>query len=356
MVIGIDASAILSSKKTGVEVVTTDLIKAILRNDQINTYWLYSPHPLPKDILVNDRVTNIVVLGKRFWTQVYLRNAIKKNPPNIFWSPSHILPALPSRTKGVATIHDVAWYLLPQSYAWKSRLMSWLAVRRAINRADHLIAVSQQTKKDLKKYFNVTGDDVAVIYHALRSDWSDDNTDPNLGDYLLFVGRVEFRKNILQLIKSFKGFAESHPKIKLVLAGSFGYGFKNVQKLIKRLKLSDQVVNLSYVPNQTLPGLYRHALGVVYPSLYEGFGLTILEGFAAGVPVLTSNVGGTKEIAGNAALLINPVDVDEINLGLHRLVDDQELRTSLIIKGRQRLKEFDWDLSAQKIIDLWRQL
>ncbi|MFH1088693.1 MAG: glycosyltransferase family 1 protein [Patescibacteria group bacterium] len=356
MVIGIDASAILSSKKTGVEVVTTDLIKAILRNDKINTYWLYSPSALPTDIIVNDRVTNIVIPGKRLWTQVYLRNALRKNPPNIFWSPSHILPALPSQTKGVATIHDVAWYLLPQSYTWKNRLLSWLAVRRAIKRADHLIAVSQQTKRDLKKYFQVAGDNVAVIYHALRSDWSDDNTNPELGDYLLFVGRIEFRKNILQLIKAFQGFVESHPQVKLVLAGSPGYGFNNVQKIIKRLRLSNNVVSLSYVPTKTLPGLYRHALGVVYPSLYEGFGLTILEGFAAGVPVMTSNIGGTKEIAGDAALLINPVDIDEMNLGLHQLVDDQELRSSLIAKGKHRVKEFNWDLSAQKIIDLWQHL
>lgn len=356
MIIGIDASAILSSKKTGVEVVTTDLIKAILRNDKTNTYWLYSPSALPAGIITNERAVNMVVPGKRFWTQIYLRHAIAKNPPDIFWSPSHILPLLPRQTKGVATIHDLAWYLLPQSYTWKGRLMSWLAVRRAVKQADHLIAVSHQTKKDLKKYFNVSGDDVAVIYHALRSDWSDDNTDPNLGEYLLFVGRIEFRKNILQLIKAFQGFAASHPQIKLVLAGSPGYGFANVQKLIRRLKLSQQVVNLSYVPTQTLPGLYRHALGVVYPSLYEGFGLTVLEGFAANIPVMTSNIGGTKEIAGDAALLINPVDVDEMNLGLHRLVDDTDLRNSLIAKGKQRLAEFNWDLSAQKIIDLWQHL
>ncbi|MBU1092064.1 glycosyltransferase family 4 protein [Patescibacteria group bacterium] len=356
MVIGIDASAILSSKKTGVEVVTTDLIKAILRNDKTNTYWLYSPMALPVDIITNERVINVVIPGKRFWTQIYLRNVIKKNPPNIFWSPSHILPALPRQTKGIATIHDLAWYLLPQGYTWKNRLMSWLTVRRAIQQADHLIAVSQQTKKDLKKYFKVAGDDVAVIYHALRSDWSNDDTDPKLGDYLLFVGRIEFRKNILQLIKAFQGFAESHPQIKLVLAGSPGYGYNHVQKLIKRLKLSANVINLSYVPSQILPGLYRHALGVVYPSLYEGFGLTILEGFAANVPVMTADIGGTKEIAGNAALLINPLDVDEINLGLHRLVDDKDLRNSLIAKGKQRLTEFNWDLSAQKIIDLWQHL
>ncbi|HAR54970.1 TPA: hypothetical protein DCR79_01640, partial [Patescibacteria group bacterium] len=262
MVIGIDASAILSGKKTGVEVVTTDLIKAILRNDPANTYWLYTPAALPVD-MQGEHVVNVVVPGKRFWTQLHLSRAIRKNPPHIFWSPSHILPKLPPQTKGVATIHDLAWYLLPQSYTWRARLMSWLTVRRAIKQGHHLIAVSRHTKKDLKKYFQVPGDNVAVVYHALRSDWSDDNTNPNLGEYLLFVGRIEFRKNILQVLKAFQGFAAAHPQVKLVLAGSPGHGFKQVQKLIKRLQLTDQVLSLSYVPTQQLPGLYRHALGVV---------------------------------------------------------------------------------------------
>lgn len=360
MIIGIDANAFLTSTPSGVEITTRDLIMAILRQDTANTYWLYSRAPIKADLPGSDRVKNIVVLGKRFWTQIYLSRALKNQPPDIFWSPSHTLPNnLPK--KSVATIHDLAWYLLPQSYAWKSRFLSALAVRKAIKQTSKLIAVSQQTKKDLKRYLHVPGEQIEVVYHDLRTDFRSDEFDfsavyPELDQYLLCVGRVELKKNIPNLLKAFAEFNLAHPKIKLVLVGGRGNGYASILGLIKKLHLGGALKLLNYVPDGHLPVLYRNSLGVVFPSLYEGFGMPILEGFASKIPVLTADVGATREIAGNAAILIDPNNISAIEFGLNQLVDDHDLRSRLINRGQARLKEFNWETSAQKVINLWKTL
>jgi len=360
MIIGIDATKLMSPNPTGVEVVTADLISAILRNDLDNTYWLYSSMPLAEHWTKNTNVKNIVVPGKRFWTQRHLSRELKQHPPNIFWSPSHILPNnLPP--KSVATIHDLAFSLFPQSYALKDQLLSLLAVKKAIKHASRLVAVSQQTKKDLKRYFQVPGENIEVVYHALRSDFIITDKDlitiyPELDKYFFYVGRLELRKNLLNIIKAFVQFNKKYPEVKLVLAGGKGYGYASIKRIIKKNRLIDRVVLLNYVPVEHLAILYHKSLGVVFASQYEGFGLTILEGFASDVPVMTSSLGAMAEIAGQAALLVDPKNIDAIAEGLQDLYTNDKLTQILVTKGRAQLQKFDWDKSAQKMIELWTKL
>jgi len=364
MIIGVDASKLLSKNQTGVEISTSELIKALIKEDQENIYWLYSPAPLPKTIIgATNRIRNIVVPGKRFWTVWALSRELKKNPPDIFWSPSNFLPYnLPK--KSVATIHDLAFHLFPKSYSLKSRLLSTFALKRAINCADMLVAVSRQTKKDLKDYFNVAGENIEVVYNSLRTDFlnpQESSTDfikayPNLSKYFIYLGRLELRKNLLNIITAFHQFNRETVEPKLFLGGSPGYGYKTIRKLIKKLKLEDKVIIADYVPAEYLPALYKNSLGVVFVSQYEGFGLNILEGFATGAPVMTSDLGAMREIAGNAALLINPFSINDIQQGFNKLYLDSNLRTALINKGKDRLKDFDWNQSAKKLIELWKKI
>ncbi|MFH0912543.1 MAG: glycosyltransferase family 1 protein [Patescibacteria group bacterium] len=360
MIIGVDASKLLCNQATGVEVVTADLLAAILRQDQENTYWLYSPQPLEQTWTQGDRVKNIVVPGRIGWTQWHLSRALRQRPPDIFWSPSHILPPkVPAKT--VASIHDLAFHLYPQSYAWKERWLSSWAVMRAVRGASQLVAVSQQTKKDLKRYFNVSGERIEVVYHALRSDFIPQEVDFSvcylgLDKYFLYVGRIELRKNLLNVVRAFGQFATNHPEVKLVLAGRAGYGAGKIKRLINRLKLNNKIILLDYVPIGHLPMLYSRSLGVVFVSKYEGFGLPILEGWASGVPVMTSNLGAMAEIAGKAAWLVNPDDVDEIAAGMTQLLINVDLRQKLIDKGKARIQEFSWERSAQKMIELWGKI
>ena len=362
MIIGIDASKLLSHNKTGVEIATSELIKAVLKQDTDNTYWLYTPQPLKINGLIDgERIKNIVVSGKRLWTLLALSKELKKNPPDIFWSPSNFLPYnLPQ--KSIATIHDLAFYLYPQSYSLKARWLSMFALKRAIKSATKLIAVSRQTKKDLKNYFNIPGENIEVIYHALRTDLKEqpfdfEKTYPQLDKYFIYVGRLELRKNLLNILIAFSIFSSQiDQSVKLVLGGSKGYGFNRIQRLIKRLHLKDKVIIQGYIPDDHLPALYKKSLGLIFASRYEGFGLNILEGFAAKVPVMTSNFGAMSEIAGNAALLVDPFDVNSIAKGFNQLCSNKNLRQSLIDKGSHRLREFSWERSAKKLINLWRNL
>ena len=360
MIIGIDAAKLSSAQPTGVEVATIDLVKAILTKDKLNTYWLYSAKPISQDLPWSDRVKNVVVPGKKFWTQRYLSQELRRNPPDVFWSPGHILPNhLPK--KSVATIHDLAFHIIPNSYSFKDRWLSTIAVQRAVKRASKLVAVSQQTKKDLKRYFNILGDNIEVVYHALRSDFVAGDFDfamvyPNLDKYFLCVGRIEFKKNIPNILAAFAEFNLDHPEVKLVLAGNPGSGYNKFKKLIKKLNISNQVVILNYVSPDHLPALYAKAQAVVFVSKYEGFGFPILEGWASQVPVMASNIGAMPEVAGNAALLVDPNNIAAIQQGLVDLLTNDGLRQALVAKGQLRLKEFSWDKSAQKMIDLWTKL
>jgi len=364
MIIGIDASKLLSKNQTGVEISTSALIKALIKEDQENIYWLYSPAPLPKTIIeINNRVKNVVIPGRIFWTIWMLSRELKKNPPDIFWAPSNFLPYnLPK--KSVATIHDLAFHLFPKNYSLKNRLLSTFTLKRAINCADILIAVSRQTKKDLKDYFKVAGENIEVIYNSLRPDFikpQEASIDiaqiyPNLDKYFIYLGRLELRKNLLNIITAFHQFSHETTNVKLFLGGSHGYGYKPIRKLIKKLKLEDKVVIADYVPAKYLPALYKNSLGVVFVSQYEGFGLNILEGFASNVPVMTSDIGAMREIAGNAALLINPFSIDDIQQGFNKLYLDTNLRAALINKGKARLKDFNWNQSAKKLIEIWKKI
>jgi glycosyltransferase involved in cell wall biosynthesis len=360
MIVGVDASKLLATAKTGVEVSTTELIRALLKLDTENTYWLYSQSPI-NGIEFNERIKNVVVPGQRLWTLRALSSELKQRKPDIFWSPANFLPNnLPA--KSVGTIHDLAFYLYPQSYPLKQRLLSLYTLKRAIKASAKLIAVSQQTKKDLKRYFNIPGENIEVIYHALRTDFGKPEIDlsvtyPGLNKYFIYVGRLELRKNLPNVIRAFVEFQkQTNEPVQLLLGGSRGYGYNRIIKLIKQLRAESSVIVKDYLPAEHLPTLYKKSLGLIFASQYEGFGLNILEGFAAGVPVITSDLGSMAEVAGGAALLVDPDDIDALSSGMLKLFNDPNLRQALIEKGKVRLAEFSWGRSAEKLMALWKNL
>lgn len=357
MIVGIDASAFLVSNKTGVEITTCNLISAIIEKDRENKYWLYSPKSilnLPKF----DNVENKVISGKKFWTQCYLSKELKNNPPDIFWAPSHMLPNFLPK-KSVATIHDLTWKIMPSIYTPIKRFFSKLTVDRAIKHATKLVAVSEQTKKDLIKYFDVPDEKIEVVYHALNKNFITSSAEPSFkiqSPYFLFVGRIESRKNILNIIKAYSLFTKTNQEIKLVLVGSPGNQYKKALDLVQNLKLAKSIIFLNYVDLKDLVSLYKNSVAFVFPSFYEGFGVPILEAFALKTPVITSALGSMKEIACDAALLVNPKDPSDISRAMIKIISEPSLKNNLIEKGKDRLQDFSWEKSADKMINLWKIL
>jgi len=354
--VGVDGSALVKPTPTGVERATTEMLRALFKFDIGNQYFVYVPAQLPTEFQNLPNVAGRIVPRQRFWTQTALPRAIKQDNLDIFWSPSHILPPkLPP--KSLATIHDLAFVVYPESYSWWNRILQRTTVLRAKSSATKIIAITASTKKDLRRYFSVPESQIDVVPMARPiGDLSGTKSLPKWKNYILVVGRVESKKNSLNIVKTFGILSTKYPDLHLVFAGPAGYGFDKVRKWVSDFNAKDKIHFLGFVSDEELNSLYHYAKLLLFPSLYEGFGMTILEGFAAGIPVVTSNIGAMKEVAGGAAMLVNPHELDSIVIGVDKLLSNEDTRQKYIEAGKKRLRDFSWESSATKIRDIINNL
>ncbi len=359
--IGIDGSALIKDCPTGVEVMSRELITALIKQDRDNQYFVYAPKPLPEEILRFPNVTGRVGKIVRFWTQTLLPRMIKRDNLDVFWSPSNILPRA-VKCKTLATIHDLAFMRFPRCYRIKDWFLSWLTAYRAVKYATSIMTVSRQTKQDLVHYFDASLDQIKVIYCALpythqQANPQDIKHKYNLPDtFLLSVGRIEPRKNPTNIILAFKMIAPEFPDLHLVFVGPPTSYLRKVQSLIDRSGLHSRVHLLGFVPLDDLFTIYQMAQVLVFPSLYEGFGIPILESWAARTPVVTSNVGATKEVAEDAAALVDPSSPRDIAEKIKNLLKDETIRAKYIQAGTSRLQHFSWKHSAGRLKDILENL
>lgn len=356
--IGIDGSALTKNHPTGVEVASRELMTALFDLDTENHYLVYSATPLSRKWADKPNVTNVVISGSQFWTQKALPAQIQADRLDIFWSPAYMLPPRLKGIKTIATVHDLAFIKFPLAYSMRDWLLSFYTVLRAKFAATRIVAVSRQTAIDLKKYFWIGPRRIKVIYNAvshlhLRPTLKDIHAKYHLPEqFVLVVGRLEARKNSLNILMSFKNLAQNHPDLHLVFAGSANRLSRRMAAKARELGVADRVHFVGFVHELDLPMLYRAAEVLLFPSLYEGFGLPILEAFAAGTPVVTTNFGATAEIAKKAAVLIDPTNVNAITWSVTYLLNDEELKTKYIQAGYERLKDFSWEESAKRLKSL----
>jgi glycosyltransferase involved in cell wall biosynthesis len=355
MKIGIDGSAITKSQPTGVEVATRDLVSALLKLDQRNQYLIYTSVRLPEH-WHKPNVVNRVIPPTRLWTQTALSRAIASDNLDVWWSPSNILPRkLPKKV--LATVHDLAFIKFPRAYTFKNWLGSWLTVWRARRLATKIIAISQQTKSDLERYFQTPAEQIVIV--PMAQPFLAESTFPlkyPIPDkFILVVGRIESRKNPFNIVYAFAELAHAHPDLHLVFAGPPTHGHA-VKKLAKRYGVDGRVHLFGFVSDFGLVKLYRRAQVLLFPSLYEGFGIPILEGFVHETPVVTSNTGALKEVAGDAAVLVDPTSPASIAGGVRRLLDNPETRAHYVAMGNKRSQDFSWDKSAEKLLTLINSL
>ncbi len=366
MNVGIDASRIaLTNERTGTENYTLNLIEAIKKLDKENKYVLYL-NKLPKYFeIAHANVSTRYIPMIRLWTQIRLAFECLVNPPEILFIPAHTIPFIRRpKMKTIATIHDLGAEFFGQYHQFPHKLyLSWTTKYMAKN-ATHLIAVSESTKKDLVKLFNVSPKKISVVHEAVNSDLfhKRELAEINLvkkefgltKPYLLFVGTIQPRKNLINLIEAF-----SKLKIKnldLVLVGKAGWLFEEIYQAPKNFGVEERVKFLGYVSEDKLPALYSGAEIFVYPSFYEGFGLPILEAMACGVPVLASNTASIPEVSGGNALLVNPNKVSEIASGLETLVKNKSKRELLAAKGLEWVKNFTWEKTAAETISVFERV
>jgi glycosyltransferase involved in cell wall biosynthesis len=375
LTIGIDASRAARAHRTGTETYSLELIKALAGMASADRCLrLYIPHP-PQGMDWPDSpyVETCVIPWPRLWTHLRLAVELHQHPPDVLFVPAHVLP-LSCPVPAVVTVHDLGYRHYPEAHRPFDRWYLDWTTRRHTQVARHVIADSLATRQDLIDFYGANPDHIRVVYLG-RDESLTSVTDPKIiaqtkaryhleGDYLLYLGMLHPRKNLVRLVEAFYaamldlagcGRSASNRNLsglKLVIAGQRGWLYNAIFERVQRLGLTGRVVFPGYVADQDKPALLSGALAYVFPSLYEGFGLPILEAMACGVPVLTSNCSSLPEVAGEAALLVNPHNTTEIADGLIQLITNVTLRRQLVERGYRQLQTFSWPKAAAQVLEI----
>ncbi len=372
--IGVDASRYKIKTPTGIEWYSYHLLNNLiprLGREHNSKVLLFLRQPQKFKTRLPFNVKKRVIPMRRLWTLARLSAEILRSRLDLLFVPSHVLPLITPR-KTVITIHDLAFKdpKLKDTYKFKERLLLNISTRRAVWTASKIIVPSEATKDDLIKYYRCKPEKIKVIYHGapelsgkrnpLLKKWKKTEKEEmfkRLGLtgkdlYALFVGRIEKKKNCVNLVEAFARFLKEYPDWKLVLAGKDGVGADKIHAKIAELKLEESVIRPGYITEKEKDFLYHHCRLVTFPSFYEGFGLPILEGFAFRKPVLTSKTTSMPEVGGDAAYYVDPEKVPEISVGMKRLVSDGMLVNQMINKGEEQLKKFSWEKAAEETFEV----
>ncbi len=302
------------------------------------------------------------------WTTLEMpRMDRRTGPVDMAHGAFHLLPA----TRGiprVVTIFDLTGMRLADTHTASSQRTHARYLKHAAKRADAIIAISQSCRQDVIELLGVAPARVHVVPGGVRLEDFQHPLDVDAlarakhkfgidGDYLIHLGTIEPRKNLPRLVEAYaKVWSARCDLPKLVLAGKRGWMCDPVFETIDRLGLGDAVIETGYLTREEAVNLLRGAAACTYPSLYEGFGLPVLEAMAAGVPVLTSNLSSLPEVEGDAAVYVEPASVSSIAEGLERLLDEPEARRTRVIRGLERAKQFTWEQSAAALAGVYRSL
>jgi len=284
---------------------------------------------------------------------------------SLIHDPVGVMPLFLTGTRRIVTIHDVVPYIYPETSTRLDKLIYHYWLPLAVRRLHAIITVSEHSKRDIIRYLPVNAEDVVVIPEAAGSSYRLMNridVKPVLSrygidfPYILYVGSLESRKNLPRLLEAFARVQTQHPDWKLVIVGARKWKFTSIFKTVQRVGLDSFVHFTGYVEEEHLPAIYNGADLFVFPSLYEGFGLPVLEAMATGTPVITSNCSSLPEVAGDAAILIDPYDIQAIADAIQQVLSNPTLAASLRVKGLARSKTFSWQRTAKETIAVYERV
>jgi glycosyltransferase involved in cell wall biosynthesis len=377
--IGIDVTAAVN-QGAGIGRYTRELVNALASEDEENAfeYTLFSAK-IPKKIPVENPLptgTNISVRLAPINERWLYRLWYKLNIPipiqvftgslDLFHSTDFVLPPVQQEIPTLLTIHDLSFIHYPETFT--SQLRNYLnkVVPRSVSRATHILADSKATKHDIAAIWGVAPDKITVLYSGVSPHFQPTNDQKsveelraryNLGTkpYLLCVGTVQPRKNYQMLIRAFYEVAQQFPH-NLIIAGGKGWLYDQILAEIEEQDLNDRVRFIGFVDEHHLPALYSEASLFLFPSVYEGFGLPLLEAMACGVSVVSSNASSLPEVVGDAGMILPPNDTARWTETMIKLLGDSKPRTALIAKGFLQARKFSWNEAAQKLQQIYRHL
>ena len=299
------------------------------------------------------------------WTQIRFAWQLFRDNPDVLWMPVHNVPIIRrKRLKVVVTIHDLAFKIFPEYFPRNDLSKLNRLSDHAVKNADHLIAVSQCTKDDILKFYpNVSADKISVIHHGYDSELfscvaKTENEDEILANYklktegyLLYVGAIQPRKNLSVLISAFEKAKKEAPELKLILAGAPAWQADVTLDRIAASSVKDDIVITGTIPFDILPALYRNAAAFIFPSLYEGFGIPVLEAMASGAPTILANNSSLLEAGGDSALYFETENADDLYEKIKSILNHKGLREELIEKGKAHCSNFSWEKCAAETLE-----
>ncbi len=358
-------------QRLGSSQVAFELLKHLEKLDKKNNYTILLPS-LPREDLPKERAgwRYKILKPSRFWTYISLPLALykEKHKPDLVFSPTHYIPRF-SPVKRIVTIFDLSYLHFPNLFKkqdlWK--LTNWS--KFSIKQSDHIITISNFSKSDIVKQYKVPKDKVTVAYPGYNSavfkplkDQVKINQIKNRyqidQDYVIFVGTVQPRKNLKRLIQSFQNINN----LKLVIVGKTsgegreGWMFDEILKEPKNLGIEDRVVFTGFIPDEELGILLNGAKAFILPSLWEGFGIPVVDAMACGIPVIVSNVSSLPEVVGKAGLLINPNSVNEIEQSIRTISTDQKLWQKKSKESFVQAQKFSWDKMAKIVLKTFEEV
>lgn len=368
MRIGIDAHA-AEQDGTGNCTYYRNLILEIARTDAINDYFIFvtnKNHPFYGELSAYPNFKLIQITGLPAWFRVFVSLPLATYRTRI--DVLHIQYFAPWFHRGrlVNTVHDLAAYHFPEYFSRFERILFRQLLPSSARRADRILTASEVSKRDLVTMLKLPEEKIKVSFCGVSEAFSTPPSESIIQEvrhryglnakFLLYVGRIDPRKNLVRLIQAYsllrsRGLLDH----KLLIAGKLYLQPRLLQKTLKRSPFSQDITFCGYVPYDQLPALYSAADIFVYTSEYEGFGLPPLEAMASGVPVVASDIAIFKEILSDAAVLVNPRDVESIADGIHRIVKDDDFRKTLIQKGSDRTRKYSWNQTARITLQAYRE-
>jgi len=368
MRIAIDAR--MGHTRVGVGTYVRGLLNGLAKIDKKNDYYIIVNRDKKENFIptqdnfhrVFTSVTYSNYLKRDFWEQFYLPLRLYKHKIDVYHGPCYSLPVF-TKAKMIVTMFDMISF----SSNWhkpisRSRVQSLIKISG--RRADKIITCSKNSKKDIIRILRMPGDKIKVIYIGVDDEYKLINNKKKLKfikikygineKFILHVGSLNPRKNIIRLIEAYSKLPVNIlKKHKLVIVGGKGWKSDEIFSKVKQLKIENNIIFTGFVDDNELPLLMNAAILLVFPSLYEGFGIPPLEAMACGVPVIASNTSSIPEVVGSAALLFNPYIVEEITTSLYRTLTDKRLRNELIQKGFERVKFFSWESTARQTLEIY---
>lgn len=367
MKIAIQAADLDNKRIDGTRVYLLNVLKYLGKISPDDEFIIYHKNKF-NPALIPPEFSNYKIKKLNFfklWTQTKFAFGVWRDRVDVLWMPMHNLPLIRRRAlKTVVTIHDLAFKNFPETFPRQDLMQLNFLTDLAVKFSDKIIAVSESTKSDILKFYpKIKEDKIRVIYHGFDAELFQDELAPQEMEsvlkkydlkqekYLLYVGAIQPRKNLVILVKAFEIFKEKEKSdIKLVLAGGKAWRWQKTIEVIERSPFKEDIILTGGISFEELAILYRNAKIFVFPSLYEGFGIPILEAFASGVPVVTAKNSSLTEVGGDAVEYFENNNTDDLAAKIIKVLSDEVLQTGMIEKGLTQINKFSWEKCAKETL------